>query len=159
MSDNESRYSQRFPRDRQLRVGDQDREAVAAILRREHVAGRLDNSEFDERLSRCLSAKNYADLDLLIRDFPADARAAEARQWGARRFGVVPFLSVVPIVVGLIVFSHGRLFWLAFPLVFFLVVRPLLRGRSGRLGTRRTAFANARYSSRYMGGCAPGIRR
>jgi len=40
------------PRDRRLRVGNDEREAVAEILRREHVAGRLDNEEFDERPSR-----------------------------------------------------------------------------------------------------------
>ena len=51
-------YSRRSgPRDRQLRVGNAEREAVVEILRREHLAGRLDNDEFDARLARCLAAK------------------------------------------------------------------------------------------------------
>ena len=75
----EGNYSRRSgPRDRQLRVGNAEREAVADILRREHLAGRLDNDEFDERVARCLAAKTYAELDGLIGDLPADER--DARQ-------------------------------------------------------------------------------
>ena len=82
MSD-DGHYSRRSgPRDRQLRVGDAEREAVADILRREHLAGRLDNDEFDERVARCLAAKTYAELDELIGDFPADEREARRRERG-----------------------------------------------------------------------------
>ena len=52
MSD-EGGYSRRSgPRDRQLRVGDAERDAVADVLRREHLAGRIDSDEFDERVAR-----------------------------------------------------------------------------------------------------------
>ena len=80
----EGNYSRRSgPRDRQLRVGMPKREAVADILRREHLAGRLDNDEFDERVARCLAAKTYAELDGLIGDLPADERDAPAAgTWG-----------------------------------------------------------------------------
>src|SRR5262249_60782807 len=79
----------RGPRDRGLRVGDKEREAVSEILRERHLEGRLDNDEFQSRLERCLAAKTYAELDQLIADFPA-AEAEErraTREWrgGARR--------------------------------------------------------------------------
>ena len=73
----ESNYSRRSgPRDRQLRVGNAEREAVADILRREHLAGRLDSDEFDERVARCLAAKTYAELDELIGDSRRRTRSA-----------------------------------------------------------------------------------
>jgi len=66
------------PLHRSLRAADGDRDAVAEILRREHLVGRLDNGELEERLERCLVAKRYADLDELIADFPS-AQPARAR--------------------------------------------------------------------------------
>ena len=50
-------YDRHGPRDRHLRVGDAEREAVAGILRAQYVAGRLDSDEFEQRLERCLAAK------------------------------------------------------------------------------------------------------
>ena len=49
-------YDRHGPRDRRLRVGDAEREAVADILRAQYVAGRLDSGEFEGRLERCLAA-------------------------------------------------------------------------------------------------------
>lgn len=146
MSNTESTYDARFPRDRKLRVADGDREAVADILRREHVAGRLNSQEFDDRLSVCLAAKTYAELDTLIADFPTeepDASRRRRRTVASRRFPVpFPFIPLVPIAIAAIVISHGHLFWLAIPLVFFFVVRPIIFGASW-WGPRRYAFAGA----------------
>src|SRR4051812_16288283 len=104
--DTHAPYDAGTPRDRELRVGDAEREAVAAALRREHVAGRLDDVEFDERLTRCLAAKTYAELDALLADLP---RASDGRE---RRGHVLPvrfpLLAVVPLAVLAIVLSHGR---------------------------------------------------
>ena len=83
MSDQNTYGRRSGPRDRQLRVGNAERETVVEILRREHLAGRLDHDEFDARVARCLAAKTYAELDELIRDFPADER--EARRMVGRR--------------------------------------------------------------------------
>src|SRR5262245_11055624 len=150
MSETDRQYDMHLPHDRHLRVADRDREAVADVLRREHIAGRIDNEEFDERIARCLAAKTYAELDALIRDFPIDERTPAAR--GRRLGGIAPFpfLPVVPIVVAAIILSHGHLLWLAFPLFFFLVVRPLLWSRfGGGRGPRRIAFAGPRDPHRY----------
>jgi hypothetical protein len=58
----------------QLRAGDADREIVAARLRDEHLAGRLDADELDRRVGRCLAARTYAELNALTADLPADRR-------------------------------------------------------------------------------------
>jgi DUF1707 SHOCT-like domain len=138
MSD-EGSYSRRSgPRDRQLRVGNAEREAVADILRREHLAGRLDTDEFDERVGRCLAAKTYAELDELISDFPADEREARrvTRNWGWRPWPL-PFVFL-PLLVAAIVFSHGRAAWLLVPFFVWFVIRPVLwRGFGWRTYSRR----------------------
>jgi Domain of unknown function (DUF1707) len=126
-------YSRRHgPRDRGLRVGDSERATVADVLREQHVQGRLASDEFQERLDRCLAAKTYAELDALVDDFPAD----EGRSRGGRGWGWRPWpLVLLPLVVVASVASGGHLFWLASPLIFFVVLRPLLwrsRGLRGR---------------------------
>src|SRR3954465_11708201 len=118
-----SDYSPRSPRDRQLRVGDTEREAVGDILRREHLAGRLDNEEFDERVARSLAAKTYDELDQLIRAFPGSA--PDLRRRGVKPGGgpgAFP-CAFLPFLVAAIVFSHGRAVWLLLPFIWF-VVRP-----------------------------------
>jgi hypothetical protein len=125
MADQQTRYDRYTgPRDRRLRVGDEERDAVADVLRREHVNGRLDALEFQERLDRCLVAKTYADLDDLVADLPAAAtpRSRGARAWVHRPWpGGLVALAVLAAVVA----SGGRVLWLAFPLFVFFVLRPL----------------------------------
>jgi hypothetical protein len=133
---NDNRYDRRSgPRDRRLRVGDDEREAVAEILRREHVNGRLDTEEFQQRLERCLAAKTYAELDELVADFPGQEPEPRrvARPWGWRPW---PFALVPLALIAAIVLSHGHVLWLVFPLFFFFVVRPLVWRSWGR-GFRR----------------------
>src|SRR3989442_10210642 len=121
---NDNRYDRRRgPRDRQLRVGDSEREAVGEVLRQQHVDGRLDSDEFQQRLERCLVAKTYAELDELVADFPSpEAEQGRAgRAWGWRPFALLPLALIAAIAL-----SGGHLIWLVFPLFFFLVVRPLV---------------------------------
>jgi hypothetical protein len=122
----EMSYSRRSgPRDRQLRAGTAEREAVAEILRREHVAGRLDNNEFDERLERCLSAKTYRELDDLLADLPIDELNSRVVRWS---FPPWPLLLVLPLIGVAIVSSHGHAVWLLVPLFWFGVCRFFWRG-------------------------------
>lgn len=113
------------PRGHSLRVGDQDRERVVEILRDQHVAGRIDTDELQERLDRCYAAKTYGELDALVADLPAQ---------GAARRTVRPLnwrlLAFLPLVAAAGVVSGGQLLWLAFPL-FFFVVRPLIWHSAG----------------------------
>ena len=114
------------PRDRSLRVGDRERDAVTEILRKRHLEGRLDSDEFQARLERCLAAKTYAELDKLIADFPREAagrrRAGQPWRW---RIWPLPFVFVPLAVIAAIVVG-GHLAWLAIPLFFIFVVRPLV---------------------------------
>jgi hypothetical protein len=143
----DNRYDRRGgPRDRKLRVGDSEREAVGEILRQQHVDGRLDSDEFQERLERCLAAKTYDELDELVADFPSpEAEQGRAgRAWGWRSW---PFALVPLALIAAIASSGGHLIWLAFPL-FFFVVRPLLWRSWGRGYGRGVWGCGPRYTTR-----------
>ena len=130
---NDYRYdSAGGPRDRSLRVGDRERDAAGEILRQAHVEGRLDNDEFQTRLERSLTAKTYVDLDVLVADLPREPAAAPAgHDPGWRRPWPVPFLLLpLAVIAAIAVGAHAA--WLAVPLVFYFVVRPLAwRARGG----------------------------
>jgi hypothetical protein len=53
-----------------VRVGDADREAVAAQLREHYSDGRLTLDELNERLDKTFAAKTRADLNTITRDLP-----------------------------------------------------------------------------------------
>ncbi|MEV4618666.1 DUF1707 domain-containing protein [Asanoa sp. NPDC049573] len=55
---------------RQMRAGDAERQHVADQLRTALELGRLDLTEYDERLSRTYAAKTFGDLDGLLDDLP-----------------------------------------------------------------------------------------
>jgi Domain of unknown function (DUF1707) len=139
MAEESTTYDGRRPRDRGLRVGDAERDAVAGQLRDHHVAGRLQADEFQDRLERCIRARTHADLDELVADLPGPVGPGrEARG----RWMPWPVALVPPAVVAAIVVSNGRLAWLAVPLVILFVVRPLVcrgvgRGRASGQDRRR----------------------
>jgi hypothetical protein len=125
-----TRYNRRSgPRDRRLRVGTEERDAVADILRREHVAGRLDNTEFDERLEQCLSAKTYRELDDLLTDLPIEEPNSRAARWSSKPW---PLLLVLPLIGVAIIASHGRAAWLLVPLFFWFGIGRFFWGGFGR---------------------------
>jgi hypothetical protein len=53
-----------------LRIGDAERVAAASALGDHFAAGRLDQAEFDSRLSAAYAARVFADLDPLFADLP-----------------------------------------------------------------------------------------
>ena len=53
-----------------VRVGDADREAIAAQLREHFADGRLTLDELNERLDQTFAAKTRADLNVVMRDLP-----------------------------------------------------------------------------------------
>jgi Domain of unknown function (DUF1707) len=57
-----------------VRVGDADRDAVAAQLREHYADGRLTFDELNERLDQTFAAKTRADLTTVLRDLPPTAR-------------------------------------------------------------------------------------
>ena len=111
-------------RDRSLRAADADREAVADTLREQHLAGRLDTDELQERIERCYAAKTYAELDAVIVDLPRPQPRTRPRTNGSR-WPRVALFPLMPLLLVALVLSHGHLLWLAVPLVFWFVVRPV----------------------------------
>ena len=111
------------PQDRNLRAADADREAVAETLRAEHLAGRLDTDELQERIEGCYAAKSYADLDALLADLPGHEATAGGRT-GSRRAPRFAFMPLLPLLIVALALSHGRAVWLLVPLAFFFVMRP-----------------------------------
>ena len=66
-----------------VRVGDADREAVAAQLREHYADGRLTIEELNERLDQVFAAKTKADLNTVMRDLPQAARPAAGMPYGS----------------------------------------------------------------------------
>jgi hypothetical protein len=60
-----------------MRAGDSDRELVVQILREQHLAGRLDGDDLEQRLGRCLAAISHAELHAITADLPTRG----ARAW------------------------------------------------------------------------------
>ena len=162
MAENSNHYSKRSPADRKLRAADSDRVAVGDILRREHVAGRLDSEEYADRYGHCLEAKTYAQLDELIADLPGDPEPAfvvgptprdEPWRHGAwapgRRRMHVPVFGWVALGVALIALSGTPFVWIALPMLFFFVIRPLMWRSAWRSGGRGPGWG---------GGCGWGPR-
>jgi len=65
-----------------VRVGDADREAVAAQLREHYADGRLTLEELNERLDQTFAAKTKADLNTVTRDLPQAARPTAGMPYG-----------------------------------------------------------------------------
>jgi hypothetical protein len=53
-----------------LRAADEDRERVVELLKVAYTEGRLSKDEYDDRVADALSARTYADLDVLVSDLP-----------------------------------------------------------------------------------------
>src|SRR3984893_4669530 len=68
-----------------VRVGDPDREAVAAQLREHFADGRLTLEELNERLDQAFAAKTRADLNTVMRDLPQAAQPAAGAPFGGVR--------------------------------------------------------------------------
>jgi len=127
--------------DQHMRVSDAERQAVADQLAEHFASGRLDQAEFDERVSRAMSAKTRADLNGLFDDLPESGRLGQALpETGApagvcaqrRRFRhpvlLAVFVILIALTAGHVVFP---LLWLGFLVVIALAVTGHFgRGRS-----------------------------
>ena len=60
------------------RASNADRDAAVTRLQDAFGDGRLDDTEFDERMRAALTAKTHADLDMLLSDLPARGLGATA---------------------------------------------------------------------------------
>ncbi|MGJ6980404.1 DUF1707 SHOCT-like domain-containing protein [Aestuariimicrobium soli] len=70
------------------RIGDTERDKAVQELQAHHAAGRLDLSEFEERMQRALQAKTMADLRPLFVDLPTTDFASTAGVSAAQALAV-----------------------------------------------------------------------
>ena len=119
-----------------LRAADADRERIAERLRQSHAEGRLDLTEFQQRLERCYEAKTVGELDELVRDLPRQDEQVQRPPfgWGWR------LAPLFPILIALIVVSAAighHFFWLWIPLVFLFWRMSWWRRRRSWAAARR----------------------
>ena len=62
-----------------LRASNTERDTAASRLQDAFAEGRLDDTEFDERMRAALTAKTHAELDAVVADLPAAPGAPGAR--------------------------------------------------------------------------------
>ena len=58
-----------------VRASDRERDAVVQRVQQAFAEGRLDDTEFDERMRAALTARTHAELDVLLADLPAGTAA------------------------------------------------------------------------------------
>lgn len=105
-----------------MRVSDAERAEVADRLASHFADGRLDQAEYDERLSRAMSAKTRADFAGLFEDLPGTGAptadegygkpgidAPRPPYQGRRRGPLHVVLTVALILIGLSIANH--VFW------------------------------------------------
>jgi hypothetical protein len=116
--------------DQHLRVSDAERNVVAELLGKHYADGRLDQGEFDERVTRTMSAKTRGDLTGLFDDLPDSDSTAGAGPAddgpavpyrGRRRHGLLRTLLLVIAVM-----ICANIAWHALTSMFF--VGPLVWG-------------------------------
>jgi hypothetical protein len=116
--------------DQHLRVSDTERNEVAELLGQHYADGRLDQGEFDERVTRTMTAKTRGDLAGLFDDLPDSGSTAGAGPAaggtavpyrGRRRPGLLRALLLVTAVM-----ICANIAWHAVTSLFF--VGPLVWG-------------------------------
>lgn len=81
------------------RIGDTERDRAVELLREHMAQGRIDEAEFDERLTAALSARTSSDLDPLFSDLPGPrpgeglATTSETTPLFATQTGLTPTAS------------------------------------------------------------------
>jgi Flp pilus assembly protein TadB len=129
---------------RDLRIGDAERDTAASELGEHFAQGRINSEEYAERLDRVMSAKTAGELVPAFADLPRVGTSATGRDAGSigasadsgrspRRFPELPrmpflFKVLVAFVLVVLVFSHLPLVVIAL-LVYVLAVRRVGRRR------------------------------
>jgi hypothetical protein len=135
------------------RASDRERDAVVQRVQEAFADGRLDDTEFDERMRAALTARTHSDLDVLTADLPAAAAGTgPAPAGGGRgpgRFAVALKSSVrragrwrVPERYTTVVYKGGG--WLDL--------------RAAELSGPVTTFVTVAYKSRVTILVPPGVR-
>ncbi len=117
-----------------MRLSDRDRDAIAERLRDALAEGRLERSEFDERLSRVLRAKTYGEVEDLTRDLPAPVPAPVRRGPGEHVRAAVGSLGVLWGIWTVVLIDGGGVqgWWPLFVTVPWVISRVTAPGRARR---------------------------
>ena len=118
-----------------LRVSDAERSEVADRLAEHYGEGRLDQSEFNDRVEQAMRAKTRSDLAGLFDDLP-DSEAPEVTTRPRRRRSSHPAL-IAALLIAVFVAAPNLFWWphlthLVLIAGIILVVLYLLRGRGHR---------------------------
>lgn len=114
-----------------MRVSDSERAEVADILAKHFGEGRLDQSEFDERMQKAMAAKTRGDLAVLLTDLPAMAPPVPYRNEVRHHRGhlallfIAVFLFAAAVSVPMWPYHFP---WFLFLLLVFLIWRMTRRG-------------------------------
>jgi hypothetical protein len=126
-----------------MRAGDTDRQKVADQLKAALDEGRLDLSEYDERIQKAYGARTYGDLDGLLEDLPGTvpvqksqiqptAKAPVEPQCGReRKSGVQPAIGLFllcTVIWGISSLASGEAYyfwplWVLIPVAFAVLAR------------------------------------
>lgn len=114
-----------------LRVSDAERADVADRLSKHYGDGRLDQSEFNERMERAMSAKTMGDFTGLFSDLPDLTEPGENPPVPATRPAPRSFMSRLVLLILIIVAAafighaliHSFFPWLLLALAVFLFLR------------------------------------
>lgn len=110
----------------EMRVSDAERSEVAESLSKNYSDGRLDETEFNERLQRAMSAKTRGDLAGLLVDLPPDVLPPPPELVKRRRKGhFVLLLVAVFLFTGAVssMMWPWHFPWLLFGVSFFIFWR------------------------------------
>jgi hypothetical protein len=132
-----------------IRASDLDRERTAAVLREHYLEGRLDSTEFQQRLEACMAARTVPELRALSIDLPRETQATERHARDERRRRLAWRLRLaLPLVAALIALSAltGRpLFFPLVPILFLTLRtfwwRPSRIGPGARYGRRTSIYS------------------
>jgi hypothetical protein len=116
--------------DQHMRVSDAERSAVAEELGKHYADGRLDQPEFDERITRTMAAKTRGDLAGLFDDLPDTDSTAGAGP-AATGMPSTPYRMrrrgggiMRPLIVLALALVCANVAWHAFTSMFFF--QPLI---------------------------------
>ena len=135
MSQDQPSPFRRAARTGQIRIGDAERDQAVAALSEHFVAGRITQTEFEERSDQATRARYVDDLSPLFDDLPEDqptelqphfpyAVAIGPGRQRPQRFSPPPLFWLLPIlmmglVVASVTFAAPWIFWILFWVFIF----------------------------------------
>ena len=118
----------------QMRAADADRDRAVSFLATAYTEGRLGKDEYDARLESALSARTYADLDLVVTDLPGARVGPVPRRSPSPTNG----LAIASLACGLAQFAFGPL-----PTIPAIVLGHMARHQIKRTGEQGAGMALA----------------